>query len=138
MDAIISLARSTNNTLGKTLYCTTYPCHICARHIVASGIKRVVYIEPYEKSLAVQLHGDSICHPENRTEEQKVLFENFEGVSPKRYAKFFGYNQKRKSDDGRVISHTVVNSGHVDPQHLDSYGEYELKVVQLLNAQIPD
>lgn len=139
MDAITALARSSNNsTVDKTLYCTTYPCHICARHIVASGIKRVVYIEPYEKSLAIQLHGDAIYHPDNRTEEKKVLFENFEGVSPIRYSKFFGYNQKRKDSKGKIISYTVIDSGHVDPQHLDSYGEYELKIVDMVNADLPD
>lgn len=139
MDAITALARSSNNsTAGKTLYCTTYPCHICARHIVASGIKRVVYIEPYEKSLATQLHGDAIYHPDNRTEEKKVLFENFEGVSPIRYSKFFSYNQKRKNSRGAIISYTVSDSGHVDPQHLDSYGEYELKIVDMVNAELPD
>ncbi|MDN3612645.1 hypothetical protein QWZ16_23945 [Vibrio ostreicida] len=26
-----------------------FPCHNCAKHIVASGIKRVVYVEPYPK-----------------------------------------------------------------------------------------
>ncbi len=139
MDAITSLARSSNNsTVGKTLYCTTYPCHVCARHIVASGIERVVYIEPYEKSLATQLHGDSIYHPDNRTANRKVLFENFEGVSPIRYNKFFGYNQKRKDSKGHLIAYSVLNSGHVDPQHLDSYGEYELKVVSLINESLPD
>lgn len=139
MDAITALARSTNNsTLNKTLYCTTYPCHNCARHIVAAGVKRVVYIEPYEKSLAMQLHSDTICHPENRTQDDKVLFENFEGVAPKRYAKFFGYNQKRKGPDGKAIPYTVVDSGHVDPQQLDSYAEYELKVVQLVNEKMSE
>jgi deoxycytidylate deaminase len=137
MDAIISLARCNNDTIGKTLYCTTYPCHICARHIVASGIKRVVYIEPYEKSLATQLHGDAICHPDNKSDE-KVLFENFEGVSPKRYAKFFGFNKQRKDSQGKAISYKVRESGHVDPQYLDSYVEYELKVVDLLRSKIPD
>lgn len=136
MDAIISLARNNNNTLGKTLYCTTYPCHVCARHIVAAGIKRVVYIEPYEKSLALQLHGDAICHPDNKDQE-KVLFENFEGVSPKRYAKFFGFNKPRKDTNGAAKIYKIKDSGHVDPQYLDSYGEYELKVVKLLIEKLP-
>lgn len=135
MDAIISLARNNNDTLGKTLYCTTYPCHICARHIVASGIKRVVYIEPYEKSLAIQLHGDAICHPDNKIGE-KVLFENFEGVSPRRYNNFFGFNKPRKDTQGKAIFYKINESGHVDPQYLESYGEYELKVVDLLNKKI--
>lgn len=139
MDAITALARSThNNTIDKTLYCTTYPCHVCARHIVAAGIKRVVYIEPYEKSLAIQLHGDAICHSGSGEQQSKVVFENFEGVSPRRYAKFFGYGQKRKDADGKAIPYTVKDSGHIDPQHLDSYGDYELKVVQKVNDKLPD
>ncbi|KPZ58714.1 anti-phage dCTP deaminase [Pseudoalteromonas sp. P1-7a] len=139
MDAITSLARNVNNsTVGKTLYCTTYPCHVCARHIVASGIERVVYIEPYEKSLATQLHSDSIYHPDNRTQEGKVLIENFEGVSPFRYSKFFSFNQKRKDHAGEVIGRFVSGSGHVDYQHLDSYGEYELKIIQMLDEELPE
>lgn len=138
MDAITALARSMNNcTQGKTLYCTTYPCHICARHIVAAGILRVVYIEPYEKSLAIQLHSDTICHPDN-TDKEKVLFENFEGVSPQRYAKFFSSNQKRKNSEGNFIPHTVINSGHVDPQYLDSYGDYEMKIVQATKVKFTE
>ena len=139
MDAITSLARNSSyNTLHKTLFCTTYPCHVCARHIVSAGIKRVVYIEPYEKSLALQLHGDSICHANSNAETpSKVVFENFEGVSPKRYAKFFGYNQKRKDDrNGEAIDYTVVDSSHVDPQYLDSYVEYETKVVDEIPEEL--
>lgn len=131
MDAITALARNSSyNTQDKTLFCTTYPCHVCARHIVAAGIKRVVYIEPYEKSLALQLHGDSICHSSSSVTENKVVFENFEGVSPKRYAKFFGYNQPRKDQQGKSISYTVIDSDHVDPQYLDSYVDYESRVVK--------
>lgn len=79
-----------------------------------------------------------LCHPDNRTEEEKVLFENFEGVSPQRYAKFFGYNQKRKDVEGNMIPYTVIESGHVDPQYLDSYGDYESKVVQIVKGIFPD
>ena len=44
--------------VGGKLFCTTYPCHSCARQIIAAGIKEVYYIEPYRKSLATKLHGD--------------------------------------------------------------------------------
>lgn len=138
MDAIIALARTNIDTLGKTLYCTTYPCHICARHIVAAGIKRVVYIEPYEKSLAIQLHGDAIYQRENGINEKKLSFENFEGASPRRYSKFFGIDKRRKDSDGKALSHKIKDSGHVDPQHLDSYFEYESKVVELLKEIFPE
>lgn len=130
MDAIVSLARNTSmGTTGSTLYCTTYPCHVCARHIVAAGLQRVVYIEPYEKSLALQLHDDTICQPDQNSSTEKVLFENFEGVAPKRYAKFFGYNRKRKNDQGKPITYSIEESYHVDTQYLDSYSDYESKVI---------
>jgi len=55
MEAILAVAREGKHSLvGATLYTNTYSCHNCARHIVASGIKSVVYIEPYAKSLAVE------------------------------------------------------------------------------------
>ena len=61
MEAILSVAREGRHSLdGATLYTNTYPCHNCARHIVASGISAVVYIEPYQKSLAIALHHDFI------------------------------------------------------------------------------
>jgi deoxycytidylate deaminase len=52
MSAICDAARTGRSVRGATLYCTTFPCHMCAKHIVASGIKKVVYIEPYPKSYA--------------------------------------------------------------------------------------
>ena len=137
MAAITTLARTTSyGTQDKVLYSTTYPCHNCARHIVAAGIKKVVYIEPYEKSLALQLHDDAICHPSDEKTDHKVMFINFEGVAPTRYSKFFGYHQERKDDFGRPIKYPIEQAHHVDTQYLDSYLEYELKVVDMLNKSI--
>lgn len=112
MDAITTMARIAQvSTIGKTLYCTTYPCHNCARHIVAAGIKRVVYIEPYEKSLAADLHGDSINHGELSGEDKlKVVFDNFEGAAPRRYSKFFGKSRPRKDYKGKTISYDIETS----------------------------
>jgi len=141
MDAIIALARTNLDTINKTLYCTTYPCHICARHIVASGIKRVVYIEPYEKSLAILLHGDAIHQSEGSNgsnEETKVSFEMFEGASPRRYSRFFSINRPRKDSGGKAKAYKIRESGHVDPQHLDSYVDYESKVISNLKQHFPD
>lgn len=133
MDAIVSLARdTTTSSIGKILYCTTYPCHSCARHIVAAGIERVVYIEPYEKSLALDLHDDAICLVDEQ-QPNKVIFENFEGASPNRYSKFFAYSKKKKNN-GKVIEYKIVDEEHLDTQPLDSYGDYELKVVEMTNA----
>ncbi len=35
---------------GSTLYCTYFPCHICAQTIVQVGIKKVVYLRMYAYS----------------------------------------------------------------------------------------
>ena len=67
MSAICDASRKGVAIKGATLYCTTFPCHICAKHIVASGIERVVYLEPYPKSYAAELHGDFIeVDPQSR------------------------------------------------------------------------
>lgn len=133
MDAILSLARNTSTgTVGKVMYCTTYPCHSCARHIVASGIKKVVYIEPYEKSLAKTLHEDAICHTDD-VKNDKVLFASFEGVAPNRYASFFKKHGKRKSPEGNVLHQRIIVSHQVDPSDLDSYFDYEAKIVADVN-----
>ncbi|MBF4374960.1 anti-phage dCTP deaminase [Vibrio anguillarum] len=128
MDAIVSLARSIRqSSVGMTLYSTTYPCHNCARHIVAAGILRVVYIEPYEKSLALKLHDDALTDA-NGT--HKVVLVPFEGVSPRRFEAFFRQNTKRKNDEGRVIRVRIHDSYHADSEFIDNYPEMEAKVAE--------
>jgi dCMP deaminase len=46
-NAITKVARSNNSSDGSTLYVTTLPCMECAKLIIQSGIKRVVYSEDY-------------------------------------------------------------------------------------------
>lgn len=126
MDAITSIARTGNSkTKGADLYTTTYPCHNCARHIVAAGIKKAIYIEPYEKSLAIDLHDDAIT---NQSEVNKVIFEPFEGISPRRYPKFFFPSAERKNSLGEAVKITTKYSHHVDIQFLDSFHNYEDKI----------
>jgi len=86
-EAILSAARMGVSTRGGRLYCTTFPCHVCAKHIVAAGIEEVVYIEPYPKSRASHLFVDSISLEERR--KGRVLFRPFVGVAPSRFAGFF-------------------------------------------------
>jgi deoxycytidylate deaminase len=42
MLAVCDAARLGNSIKGTILYVTTFPCHNCTKHILASGIKRVV------------------------------------------------------------------------------------------------
>lgn len=102
MSAITDAARKGLAVKGATLYCTTFPCHICARHIIASGIKRVVYIEPYPKSMTADLYKDSVAVDKSDKVAGKVVFESFIGISPVRYIEFFTMSQKRKNKDGKA------------------------------------
>ncbi|WP_235367685.1 anti-phage dCTP deaminase [Burkholderia pseudomallei] len=79
---------------GGKLFVTTYPCHSCARHIVAAGITEVYFLEPYRKSLATKLHSDAITERESDTAKVRIL--PFDGVAPSRFLKFFSAH-----DDGR-------------------------------------
>ena len=105
MHAIIIGAQKTGDRMvnGK-LFCTTYPCHQCARHIIMAGIKDVFYIEPYRKSLATSLHTDAIS--EQEADKEKVRILPFDGISPNRYLELFRMKEDSRKKDGRVA---VVN-----------------------------
>ncbi len=134
MDAIVSLSRSSSLTSkGSVIYTTTFPCHNCARHIVAAGIERAVYIEPYDKSLVLDLHDDAVSKDYG---EGKVVFEAFEGISPRRYQKFFFPLTDRKDSDGMAVKYTVPDENHIDAQFLDSYETYETKVAMIFEGKL--
>lgn len=108
MEALLSIARCNVSAVGGTLYATTFPCHNCAKHIVAAGIERVVYIEPYPKSKAAELHSDAISL--GFSEDKKTVhFEPFVGVGPRRFFDLFsmrlgsGWPLKRKDADGQAL-----------------------------------
>lgn len=89
MSALLDADRRGVAVQGATLYTTTFPCHNCARHIVGAGIDRVVFIEPYTKSRAEQLHADSIAIARAQHIADKVNFVPFVGVAPRRYSEMF-------------------------------------------------
>jgi cytidine deaminase len=100
MSAVADAARHGNPVLDCHLYTTTFPCHDCAKHIVASGIARVIFVEPYPKSLVSELYSDSIqIGPATKG---VVGFETFIGVAPRKYQELFRMN-RRKDDTGRKI-----------------------------------
>tara|TARA_R110002020_G_C16206977_1_gene766732 strand:- start:401 stop:1342 length:942 start_codon:yes stop_codon:yes gene_type:complete len=107
MDAILNCARSNNSTQGATLYVTTFPCHNCAKHIVAAGIKEVMFVEPYPKSKALDFHRDSISL--EKGENNKLRFKPFVGVGPRNFINLFslslgvGKDLKRKDHEGKSL-----------------------------------
>lgn len=54
-NAITKVAKSGNSSDGATLYVTAAPCIECAKLIVQSGIKRVVYTDEYRLEDGINL-----------------------------------------------------------------------------------
>jgi cytidine deaminase len=106
MAALLDAARRGVSVKGADLYSSTFPCHNCAKHIVAAGIARVRFIEPYPESLATELHDDSlVVDPTDGPtsgEERLVRFETFVGVAPRRYLEFFS-KLNRKDRHGEPV-----------------------------------
>lgn len=128
MNSIINVSMSKNaSTKNGKMYCTTFPCHSCARHIVASGITEVFYIEPYAKSLATVLHDDAITT--SSTEEGKVKFLPYEGVAPIRYLDFFEMRNNRKDKLGKLITKNKYKLNHKNPLKLDDFYSFENKII---------
>lgn len=97
MEALSAAARTGVRVRKATMYTTTFPCHNCAKHIVAAGIDRVIYVEPYSKSRALEMHDDAITVDE--VEAGKVRFLPFVGVAPRKYLELFA----RSTREGRKL-----------------------------------
>ena len=113
MNAVTEAARRGIAIGGGTLYCTTFPCHMCARHVIAAGIRKVVYIEPYPKSMTADLYDESVTidgdsgrdAEDERSPHPKVSFEPFEGVAPSIYTDLYKAGT-RKNNRGYTVNWT--------------------------------
>ena len=73
-NAITKIARSNNSSDGATLYVTASPCIECAKLIIQSGIKRVVYSEKYRLEDGLELlqrAGIEVLYVNPNEEENK-------------------------------------------------------------------
>ena len=70
-NAIIQAARLGSSIDGATLYCTHQPCVLCAKMIVNSGIRRVVYREGYPDEFALQMLTEGGVILERYVEERE-------------------------------------------------------------------
>jgi deoxycytidylate deaminase len=148
MAAITSAARLGIAIKDATLFSTTFPCHMCARHIVSSGIKRVLYIEPYPKSRALQLHGDAIQVDTLKPAPGFVTFEPFVGIAPRQYQDLFDAEERRKDQSGEILNWRS-NKSSPKPRFirfLNTYLDLEQVIVakeipllaRKLNIKLPD
>jgi dCMP deaminase len=54
-NALMKIARSTNSSIGSTMYLTCSPCFECAKLIIQSGIIRLVYNKDYRTQEGIDL-----------------------------------------------------------------------------------
>lgn len=145
MEAILACSREGIPTLNASLYCTTFPCHNCAKHIIASGINRVIYVEPYPKSKALDFHSESIelrssFDSTADTNNSKVIFEPFIGVGPRRFLDLFSMNLgvgaklKRKDKKGHIVHWIDTNKSVRTPLLTNSYLDLELKAISIFDS----
>jgi deoxycytidylate deaminase len=140
MGALSDAARLGHPVKDGVLYCTTFPCHICAKHIVAAGIVKVVFLEPYPKSLAPYLHSDSVSiEGGDRGHYQKfpsVDFEHFYGVSPRRYREIFERSKRERDDDGQLLEYKGGEPAPIVEIEYPSYAELETYITNRAMAEI--
>lgn len=96
MAALIDSARRGVAVQGLTMYATTFPCHNCAKHIIAAGLRKVVYLEPYPKSRAKVLHGEEINLDsiDGTESDDRVVFCAFTGIAPRQYQRVFSMSAR--------------------------------------------
>lgn len=128
MDALLSAARKGVSTVGCRLFVTTFPCHFCARHIVSAGIDEVQFIEPYPKSLAIDLHDDSIAAEASQWKPPSeggryVRFRPFSGVSPRLYRRVFLKDRELK--DRQTGEMKIAQPEWISQWHLGVSGYLE-------------
>lgn len=92
MSALLDAARRGIAVRDCTIYVNTYPCHNCTKHIIAAGIRKVVFLHPYTKSKARDMYKSMIKHgpiADEKNSGDAIVFEPFLGVSPNRFMMTF-------------------------------------------------
>lgn len=139
MEALLSCARSNVSSCGSDMYVTTFPCHNCAKHIIAAGVRKIVYIEPYPKSKTFEFYSDSTTQDAKESGD-KVFFTPFFGVGPSRFRDFFAMSnnpypekKRKEKDTGRAIEYNGalhgVRSQLLPVSYLDKEEQY-LKIFE--------
>ncbi|KCB48394.1 cytidine and deoxycytidylate deaminase zinc-binding region [Bordetella hinzii 1277] len=133
MHAILNAGATAGTSVnGSTLYVTTYPCHSCARHLIAAGIREVIFLEPYRKSLATKLHKDAIT--ENEDAKDRVRLLPYNGVAPSRFLTFFSSWPSGRKDSKTGLRIDRGTPTPVSPRQIEALRTLELIVIRELNS----
>lgn len=99
MAALLDAARRGIAVRDCTMYVNTYPCHTCTKHIIAAGIRKVVFLHPYTKSKAREMYQSMIRHGlllDDKIPANVLVFEPFLGVSPNRFMQTFANDKETR------------------------------------------
>lgn len=136
MNAIASAARRGIAIDRSRMYCTTFPCHVCARHILATGLREVVFIEPYPKSMALTMYKHAI-ELSDTASSTKLVFRPFLGVAPRRYMDLFAF-RKRKDEDGYALRWAPLKASPVGTTSLTEHKLNEQAVADKMRRKLID
>lgn len=85
------------NLSQATLYCSTFPCMLCAEKIIHAGLRKVVYVDAYPDA-----HGQILFN------ESGVTVERFEGVRSRNFERYFAGTQAAMEERGLEKLRRVV------------------------------
>jgi hypothetical protein len=112
MHAILSaLQASGSRVAGSSLYCTTYPCHSCARHIVHDAIS------------------------EKETDASHVRVLPYDGVAPSKYLDLFEMKRDSRKKAGALIKRKPRDAAPKCDVTLESLPALEALVVNKLKER---
>ncbi len=137
MEALLCCARNNISCRGADLFVTTFPCHNCAKHIIAAGIANVIYIEPYPKSKTFIFYNHETCDGglTKNKEKEKVNFQPFIGVGPQKFLDLFAVSsirwkrRIRKDAEGKCVDWKEKNATPRNQLSYLSYLELEQNAV---------
>ena len=72
-----AILNSKTDLKGAIMYCSQFPCNVCAQTICQAGIKKVVYILKKEKHAEVNKYSEKMFY------ECNVDVKSFEEINPK-------------------------------------------------------
>jgi cytidine deaminase len=117
--ALIDGARRGVAVDGLSMYVTTFPCHNCVKHIIAAGLRRVIYLEPYPKSRAEFLYREEIDweSKDGKEQEGKVVFAAFTGIAPRQYRQLYSMSA-RGAKQGRLLKDWEASRRQLPPLYV--------------------
>lgn len=147
MAALVDAAARGVSVKGSVLYVTTFPCHNCAKHILAAGVRVVVFLEPYPKSLVTRLFEKEFREELQATNlgdwqllldktKGSVVLCAYLGVAPRRYLQLFKMVERKDNDGKSLEAEWAENKRKAIPRELglDAHISYIAREEQELSS----